>query len=150
VAKVNDVHAARRWLVSRLTGDAALDALLSPADVGLGTNVWEAPAPEGTRHPCVVFQQVPGVEDDLYGDGSLAMSQQDFIVKGVVEGNEVSLLMDIASRIDALLHNQSAYQDSTWRVNCLRRETFNSIAHVDGKLYRQAGARYALIMRPAH
>ncbi len=122
-------------------------ALLAQAPAGITYSLYAGSVPVEADYPFVVWQLIPGIPDDLYGDGEAAIHEVLIQLKAVTDTNDESLASRIATACQNTLHNSRTENFHGYQMNCVRREG-SMIPTFDSKQYRQSGGRYAVTARP--
>lgn len=129
------MNALETALYARLSGDATLAALATGG-------VWRGNAPTGTTGSIVAFSQVSGSDD--YSLKQRAMTQYNYLIKGVTIGESATSAWQIADRIDTLLTDQTLTLASG-SVMSVRRDTIMSFTeHDGGETYQHAGGYFII------
>lgn len=141
------LHVARNWLYSLQSSSSDLVNLLAPGPDDT-FSIYSTVSPEGKPLPLIVNQFITGSIDETTQDRSvLIMSRPLFLVKAIVEGRDESLALDIANQIWLACHNASDTIEG-YKVNCVLEEPYMGGVVDSGKLYRQAGGYYRILVRP--
>lgn len=132
----------RRTLYQRLTGDAALTAMLAAPDA-----VYHAVAPQTASTPFVVFHKQSGTPDWQFAGAHI---QDDvWTVKAVDQRSTASTTEDIAARIDALLNDAPLTITGRLRLGVYRQSDLDYLETEGADTYRHVGAMYRLVTQPA-
>lgn len=128
-----------------ITGDGAgltgPGALLS---ISQRARVWSDVAPQGVPFPYIITQIMSAV--DVIATGPIrVMVGTQYLIKGMAQGQTYSAtLRQIANRVDALIHAQTAdsVQGGGRIVSCVRQRPFRLTEATNGVQYRQLGGIY--------
>lgn len=144
---MEDRRASETWIYSLLAANNDLMEKLGAPATGRNFSIYLDLAPDGATAPYIVYQFIPGMQDDTTQGGRYTvMIQPLYLVKVVVEGVDNSLAGEISGLIYDTLHGASA----TWEgypMNCIRTEPF-AMPFVDkSKQFRQSGGYYRVLVR---
>lgn len=141
--------AARDWLYSLLTSSSQLYGQLGATVGTLDYNIYSAQAPAGVNYPVLIYQFVPGGQNDSTQDGgTIVMANPLYLVKVVTRDRDELLGLQLAGLAHDILQDAS---DSSWngfQMNCFQTEPFMSQYQEGGKMFCQAGGYYRVRVRP--
>lgn len=141
MAVTSDHEAVQVMLMTVLGASAPLTAIIG------ASSIFDSEAPEGETYPFVVFQFVPGAPDEHWGNtGKVAMSRFIYLIKGVVNGYNSLLALQIAGAIFDALDGLTNIQDA-YTLNVRRIEPYAFPTFENGEHYRTAGGRYEITVR---
>jgi hypothetical protein len=121
------------WLHDRLSGDAALTALLGGDDS----------APAGAKYPLVVFQMTGDPQDVMVHNSIRILCNAPYMVKAIDEGMSYVRAQQVADRIDFLLTRASGSTTGGRIESCVREKPIRYPEQSDdGREYRHLGGEY--------
>lgn len=132
----------RRAIYSRLSGDAALTALLSAA-----TAIYHGVAPQTAGFPLVVFSEQAGVPVWQFQGGHY--ENDVWLVKAISRGSSAGAAEDIAKRIGALLTDAPLAITGEVLLGVWREGKVAYSETESGETYWHAGHLIRLISQPA-
>jgi len=135
---MNSVEAA---LYSKLTGDAALTALLG----GGANSVFGYLGPENATMPFVVFAEQTDVP--AYTLKAKAYEQLLYLVKGVTKEGSMKVAGQIAERIEALLFDTTLTISGGTLMYCRKESGVRYVETDNGVRFNHAGGLYRLFTR---
>jgi hypothetical protein len=143
ITKINDEIHIAEWLKSVL---GAIPSLNTIAPAG----VWMDLIPEEQTLPGIRYQKQSG--HDVGGNTAQSrriVSQYDWLVAGVVEGQDLVKLVTIADAIDNALDGAVGTTSTIAIYQCWRMSTFSLTEEGrSGVQFRHAGGLYRTIARP--
>lgn len=146
---MTDQQAASKFIKDTLTAAGALTALLAAPPTGMSSSIYRDVAPQEAAKPYVVYQFLPGGDDDtLQGGITTVMSNLPVQVKVVTDGLNSAPADAIYEQVHTALQAVSATIGG-FLINCVRISTLPSMPVFDRKSYRQAGGRYLIHVRPS-
>lgn len=105
---------ALRWIVAQLKADAQLVALV-------GTKVFRQVIPDGQDPPAVVvWVQNPDADLNTAAGAERVYATIEFVVEGVASATDFDRLVQMAERIDAVLHKATGSTAYAEVVECVR------------------------------
>lgn len=125
-----------QWLYERLTADTQLMAVV--------TGVFELPAKQGSVYPLVAFNMLSAVDVVTADINNRIMSNQLWVVRGIVDDVSFTVAKTIAKRIDAVLQGASGAADGATIYSSQREESFRLIEDDNGKQFRHSGGIYRI------
>jgi hypothetical protein len=136
----NAIDLVDTWLISRLAGDSVLAALGN-------TGVYNSVAPLGVPYPFCVFACSSG-KDTLTEAGVRTLSRQRYLVRCLIDQNDQTVLAQIATRVDLLLHGARSLPWAGGYIwSCLRQDVFPRTTQEAGVLYREIAQEYLVVVQ---
>lgn len=134
-AGIEAVEIISPWLFSTLSGDSVLSGMV-------GGRIFEAPYPTESAMPFVVFD--PSGHRDVIGVGGQRIDTTNtYVVKAISTGTGWGVVLPIAKRIDALLHNVTA-TTAHGAITCVRESSIVMPEAVQAIQYRHLGGLYRI------
>lgn len=130
-----------QWLVGRLSGDAALAAII-------GDRVWDNDAPQDSDEPYVVFSYAGGSDLVTVGAGRVYHSAR-YSIKVVAQADSRDEVEAAANRMDELLHPAGPNLPIAGGelVSCIREDIIDYTESEEGRRYKHLGGTYRLKVR---
>lgn len=143
---MTDEQAAWKVIYARLTSFGPLVALL-PAGVGVSKAIYEHPGPQGSNRPLVTITKL-SARQITSNQNHVAATEFRFLVRAIGADSAKKQVLDIATQIDAALHQHSEIE-SGWTVDVYRTEPFSMPENDHGREWRHAGSVFTLWVRRA-
>ncbi|MDY7102119.1 MAG: DUF3168 domain-containing protein [Actinomycetota bacterium] len=132
---VDEVSAVDEWIISTLSDDAALTALVPAA------RIVEHPADQGTAHPLITVQLYAAVDVGT-ANGARVLIDGRWLVRGIfTDDTPLTDARAVVRRVDALLHGQDVTAAGV-TLACRRVEPFKQLEVEDGVRYTHRGGVY--------
>jgi hypothetical protein len=125
----------RSALVTKLTGDATLAAMLSGAGA-----IYHRRAPRTARTPFIVFDLNAGSSISMFGGGEI--TDDVWMIKAVDNNSSASRAEDIDLRIKAVLHGSTIPLTGGGTASVLRETRINYAENEGDDTWQHVGATY--------
>jgi hypothetical protein len=106
------------------------------------TGVYELPAKQGAVYPLVAFNMLSAVDVVTADISNRIMSNQLWVIRGIVDDVSFAVAKTIAKRIDAVLQGSNGTADGATIYACHREESFRLVEDDNGKQFRHSGGIY--------
>lgn len=140
---MNETMAVNAYLRSVLTGDAGITAVVS-------NRVFCDVAPVGTASPLVIYTLLDAEDVNGQGGGNTVLSHLRYSVRCVCEGASYTPLVDVGTRLQAVLHGRHNVVSNGWLIQGIQRERALQYPEIVGnRQYRHLGGVYRVFINKA-
>lgn len=134
------MNGVKEAIYARLTGDAALTALLRTP-----TSVFDSVAPAGSRRPYVIVAKLAGTPDYTFRGHH---DEDVYLVKAVDQGGSSVKAEAINDECVRLLHNHRLVIDGAETLDLVRESDVDYAEDDKGEVIWHIGSRYRLRAQP--
>lgn len=132
-----------QWLKTTLSANASLASLTNG-------EIWYSKLPESHKPPAVIYRHLSG--DDTQGVSTTRiLSPLDYLIEGIVLGDDYTTLRALSAGIDAALQGAAGETANLVIYAVARQSPFSDDEQAPGgDFYHRAGGVYRITVRPTY